>query len=804
MAKFTTKSISFKVYETDIDHFMVPVDLLAQDGFKVHEKQVFDPGSEWQLALPQYLDTKELLTYRDIGAKETVILDIPVGRGKTTACYNTIEYFAKDEQYVILVLSPFKKLVDKDYEAIIGKGIDAFNYQSLANVAPQDASAIIADALTKRVHVMTINCLLQNPGEDAFDQAAAKRGYLDSLRTFCATSRKKVVMFFDELHESITYFKPMLVPNMMKWRELVVRCYISSATFSPACYPVIKYIALLTDNNIYNLWFGRHKWPEERRSKIHLHIIDEEYSASYLAPLFYLDKLLKHNLGKQVNILSGTKALITNLNKKKIGNSENPFYETFSTFKFNEVTADTENKFDQKGNNIGTTFKTGVNIDNPDSLFIILMPVVTDERKSRGAFNDGFASMTQAIARLREPGNIHVFMHMPKILFEFNPTEILPDGESANDLSAAERLPENFSSQMRTGRKNRMMGEMFELLHRDYYRRFNAAKNELEFIYDQQLNNAVNLGYTYPSFEEYLMKEGTNKLLSTASFGGDLSSLMLWACLHGQFVNADLETIKLHARSVEIVKLSKDSLKADLKSGLSEVILSEVKKQDLLHGYLTIVKALTAPYGAASSDHPKRIFSVDGSNLTVNSLTVQPWFMKTVILLWCEEKGLAVTEDNLKETYLIHSMCHAMWEKSGQRNDLKTAYKSLFDIYNDFTQYCNTRLQKAADGTTIIHVKKAAANLPDSIVRDMKEILATLRMHDALIRAKAVSFLQNLKDENNSKDKAAVFKELRNLFTNISTNENERRSVGKEIGEYFPVHGKLEKELPETPIVYLY
>ncbi len=47
---------------------------------------------------------------------ETCIINIGVGRGKTSAAYNIINHFYDLEKYVVIMVAPFKKLVTRDFK----------------------------------------------------------------------------------------------------------------------------------------------------------------------------------------------------------------------------------------------------------------------------------------------------------------------------------------------------------------------------------------------------------------------------------------------------------------------------------------------------------------------------------------------------------------------------------------------------------------------------------------------------------------------------------------------------------------
>src|SRR5690606_17607954 len=137
-----------------------------------------------------FLNQSEHLPDLENGKKETVVFNFQVGRGKTQLCYELVKKYA-DEGYIVIVCSPFIKLVEKDYKAINdlvnplkgfggikGRRKTISNYQDVhpAGVYDHETLPQICD-----VHIMTINCLLGNPGDTALEQNFYKGQFLKNL-----------------------------------------------------------------------------------------------------------------------------------------------------------------------------------------------------------------------------------------------------------------------------------------------------------------------------------------------------------------------------------------------------------------------------------------------------------------------------------------------------------------------------------------------------------------------------------------------------------------------------------------------
>src|SRR5690606_28552752 len=102
----------------------------------------------------------------------------------------------------------------------------------------------------KKVHVVTANTLLGNPGEDSYKNSNIKRIYLNDLIADCEKRGRKVVFIYDEVHDTIPNFKEEYIFNLWKWKNVIHKNFVISATFTEASFVVIEYLAELTDKQI--------------------------------------------------------------------------------------------------------------------------------------------------------------------------------------------------------------------------------------------------------------------------------------------------------------------------------------------------------------------------------------------------------------------------------------------------------------------------------------------------------------------------------------------------------------------------
>ncbi len=818
---FTPNSV-----EQRIDSFDLPTNEIQADGFNVIFPYVVNKRENWPEAdlIDDYITGDLLEAYAKLEDNLTFVIDLQVGRGKSQSCYELIERYSKEDDKVIFVLSPFRKLVEKDFAVLHkGMGISAYNYESLKAVpSGEDYTDILNEAVTKKVHIMTINCLLGNPGEDSFDQSKIKRDYLDTLLKYCQEGNRRVIMFYDEIHEAIDNFAPQFIPNLMKWKNVVQKCFVLSATFTAEAYPVVKFIALLTRRNIMLLSLPRIRCKSELISRLHLHIVGEEYSSKELAPLQYLKEILKDSKDKQVNILTGTKALAYALLAAKDSNGKvNPFFEFVAPYKFNVLTQDRKNKFWPTGNNIGTIFKTGINITkrraNAQCVYVIILPVITTKNSS-SIFSDGIPSIVQAIGRQRTSGDIHIFMYEPTHLIEPDPNATFTIKYESNtfhyegykNINAytplVERLPVWFTKDKRV-EKFKDQYTSISQLRTIYDELKKEGLLEIEGLMEIQNAQGVNIGYQYPTFEEYIMERGHNALVkSKPQFGSDLSSYVLWASLNDQFCNAQLISIKYHEKDIVKLYFLSDNMVDSLMEIIPTEVLDKVKNLSVKESHELIQKSIGSRSKSANGESGNKptVFYLDGKKVSHGSLFTSSLYLKAELEVIASTRKLFT--NNIKAAYILHSIKQAvliMLQDKKVKGDMTLvgAYQRLYGVRQDFLDFIRSELVMVKENDFIIHLE-AKDKMPMKIANRLAVIAFTLSTDDLYIKYSALSFLQDIEGKEGEELRDSAYRELRNIFTNISTDRTARRSFNNEVKKYAPVVGELEKPLPDVPFLH--
>lgn len=812
-ARFNKVDIPVEVERIGVDTFLIPSDVIARCGY-TYLCPVYELLEDGMESLPhqnvgEYITKESLKSVASIAEEATIVLNVQVGKGKTQACYDLINEYSKGDKKVVLMVSPFKKLVEKDFTALTALGVSAFNYMQLPKDDTYDE--VLADALKSKAHIMTINCLLGNPGEDSFAQTFVKSNYLNSLYAKCKEEGKEVIIFFDEIHESVSHFAAHLFPNLYRWADVVKQCYVSSATYTIALYPVLKYIALLTNKTIIEFHVHRHKWVANKISKLHLHILTEEYSGGRLHALAPLLSILKENSGKQVNILTAHKSIVKSLLQPKDSKgNDNPFYDVLKPFKFNEVHGGTDNSFNERGNNIGTTFKTGVNIDNSKSVLIIILPVVK-QNSPENIFSDGAPSVIQALARQRLGGTIHILMYDPVYLLEpalENVEETDENGlggytffgtykpmqQRLDGLLTANKKLEYYVDQHRS----------LDILAKKYKTRYEKNGELINALRQSEADGTTQLGFQYPTFEQYLMDEGVHLLVKNyPQFGGDLSSYVLWAALNSQFVNAELKSISYYTENSRDIRLISKVFKTSLIKALPDGLIDKLKRASLKTVKEVIDKEIeTSTWISLDGDkevaHNKiHKFSIDGAPITYGKLITDSRYLTALIDITADVNGVRYAANEVKRQYITQNMAAALSIVTEKTTPIIALWKNLYDVQVAYLDYCTTCLTSNNNNKPIISVD-AKDNMPMEIAQAMKAVVIGLRELDVFIGGKAISLGQRIESKDDDKLQTFVYNELRDLFTNIT---DDRTGSGKEKNQFFKIDGTLEKPLPDKPIL---
>lgn len=472
----------------------------------------------------------------------TVVINAGVGQGKSRAIIDKVIDYSKSDEYIVVIAVPFNTLIKQYEDDCIERGInqsEIFNIERIKkynflNTQDFNDSLLVNDDSNIsdfKIHIMTINSLLRNPGENNLKQSEIRTKYFDELKFFCTQNDKKIVVVFDEIHDGIQNFREEYIYSLWSFQELIFKIFIVSATFNEASKEVIKYLSEFTNRKISIIEAKRLK-AKERQSKLNL--IFNDYKA--ISNNSHLKKLIKEliNEKKNFDLIIYSKKQIKLLLKPNgllypIKDELNLCYKDIFDF-----SKKSDKRYDKELVNVGTNFTTGVNITKENHTLIVVLPkrLPINENINRGIFSSGINALIQTLARQRNVGEIYIVMPTPYKIHN----ESLPYSQLINEKIL------NYFDEYSFGNEVK-------------YSNINNQRELLIKIYDKlvSLNNSATIKINktdrpgmntlqYPSLERFILEKG-EKYLTNKFFDGDLATYTFFAAITNQFLNCTLNEI---------------------------------------------------------------------------------------------------------------------------------------------------------------------------------------------------------------------------------------------------------------------
>ncbi|WP_045688826.1 DEAD/DEAH box helicase family protein [Hymenobacter sp. AT01-02] len=535
----------------------------------VFHKVALDPGT--------YLSCGTHLRELDLLAADTAVLNFQAGSGKTELLLDCVQRYAASNEYVVFYCAPFLRLLSELSDKLTQRKV---TYVDCTKLAKLDTAA--SPSPQAIVHLMTPDFLLSSGGRKYVRQATKKRDYREELRSYLHTHGCKVIVILDEIHEKTSVFDAERFPHLLEWFGLVHKVFIASATFTHDAVEVVKAVSFLTERRISVFQADRVKGKTQAR--LHLHICAQNYSERDLHGLAGLDRVIRAASDRQFHLLAAFK----NLAKKLIDDKHSPSGQAISerTSKPLLLTGNNKTAFDESRCSIGTTFKTGVNITTSEAVLIVVLPGITGENVDSaklGAFSDMRSSVIQAFARVRNGGDIHVFM--PPFTTYIHNTDFLLDVRCENVLRS---LRGETISQVAYRNEQELFDE-FTQLHHIRQQKLAAFKRSVDpataNAYDHTVGFSSLYDYTlaeYPSFKDETLDEN----------GQGLGPFILWMALQEQFTNCSLSTLTVEAYTGATVSLPKDSSWTEFLQAEAKRRLAEYHPSSIHDGIETILQVL--------------------------------------------------------------------------------------------------------------------------------------------------------------------------------------------------------------------
>lgn len=459
--------------------------------------------------------------------KETVVINAGVGQGKThTIMEIASKYYLQG--FCLVFAVPYKSLIDQYKSELISKRIPLkaiLDYRNIDDVSPTKYKDY-------QIHLVTINSILGNPGDEFLMQSEKKIEYFNAIISNLENKNKKAVIIMDEVHDGVHNFKEKYIFSLWKWRNCLLKFYLISATFNEASKIVIKHLADITDKKIRILESARIK-IEEKQSELTL-IIHNKQSYDFTDNNFinFFQELIDRD--KKINILSYSKTKAIDIASSEIGKSLKRKYGENNINLCISSSDNEDNRFDITKCNIGTKFSTGINILGNDSAFVILLPSQYDNRKRTfGIFSSGINTLIQAVARVRDKSEVHIIMPMPSSLINSS----IQTEDYIEKVTSLRQF-----SHLTYREEYKCLNNQKPLIDRFYSIWRNNVKPEIEFLLENRDNNEISLNF--PTLDDYILSDGEKYLYSKYDiFGKDLSKYAIWASFNNQFLNCKLSKI---------------------------------------------------------------------------------------------------------------------------------------------------------------------------------------------------------------------------------------------------------------------
>ncbi|KQT25892.1 hypothetical protein ASG22_04120 [Chryseobacterium sp. Leaf405] len=487
--------------------------------------------------------------------QNTVVINAGVGQGKSKSIIDLAVKYANDNKYMVIVAVPFNNLISQ-YVEDFSKFIDIgkiFNIQELplVNISDKDNSNDF-NVKDFRIHVMTVNALLGNGGENLVSSKKRIK-YFKKLVSACNTG-KKLVIIFDEIHDSIYNFREENIFNLWKFEGFIHKILTVSATYNEASKEVIKYLSEFTNKTIQIIESERKRFIE-KQSRLHINF----YSGYELDSNKRLISLVNHFVekNKPFDIMVYSKKLTKKLIGKpdsksetvKVSNILYPIRSRINRCYYDPLDKKANKTFDSKLINIGTNFTTGVNIKNKNHHFIVILPPEANlyYGMHKGAFTSGLNSIVQSLARQRLKGDIHVFLTNPPCIN----IDSFPHSSEQNNIledvfrEISYKSLDKFSYTNINNQANTLSGKFKEL--------YESVSKEI--LHVDKIKRVGMNRLLYPSKEIFILEKG-EKFLTKKFFGGNISAYFTWAAITNQFLNCKLESLHISKK----IYLSSDKL----------------------------------------------------------------------------------------------------------------------------------------------------------------------------------------------------------------------------------------------------
>lgn len=482
--------------------------------------------------------------------KETTVVNCAVGQGKTSAILHSIKEYLNTEDSIntyFIIAVPLVSLVTQYKRDLLELGFEEnqiYSYESISDNIPESGEDYID--VNCKIHLVTVNTLLGNAGEHAILQSPRKYNYIKAFSHELSSTGKQLIIIYDEIHEAIRNFTPTGIAYLSHFSGVISKNILLSATYNIQSIPVIKLLANQTDYKIRVLESERKVVREQ--SQLFLHYHNQYGVKNHKAITEIIRSLVTRN--KNIDVLCYSKKLckaLLNTDKepgRMLSEKFGTLRDCTSSIEGNQGDNDenlNRNRFDNSFCNIGTNFKSGVNITKTNHAFVVVLPPAS----ARGTYanyssiySEGINAVIQAIARQRTTGEIHIILPRPIMMdYESLPTD-MNTVQKEKFIQTFNKICIPVSTVPSTNNVRILPTKYISFSeHIEVGKRW--WKNQQErFRIPLLLKPDLKL----PDFDSFILTYG-EKCTSRESFlGRDLSSFVTYAAFTNQFFNTKLHS----------------------------------------------------------------------------------------------------------------------------------------------------------------------------------------------------------------------------------------------------------------------
>lgn len=543
----------------------------------------------------------------NLDESDTTVINASVGQGKTYSILKTVEtYFNEHPDAYIFIAVPFVSLVDQYYQQLVEmeiSGDDIYRYEWLD---PSHPNSHIDVQKSRRIHIVTANCLLGNAGENAAINSFIKRQYLQNFSSFLkgdeytydgrgittnqieelnrqnrldisklraieGRNKKKAIFIYDEIHDAIHNFKQDNIFNLWHWKDSIHKNIVISATYNDASIPVIEHLSKLTKDKIHIIDSTK-KIIRENQSELYLHFNANKYYKSKDASII---NVIRDSLerGKHIDILCYSKSLAEDIVKTIDGTKEilEQYIEPDNiNLCVSELYANqravrsvpSTKRFNKYKSNIGTTFKTGVNIEKQNHSYIIIFPPEGTKmpfNNQYGIFSGGINDIIQALARQRIKGEIHLILPLPERM-DYTTLPEMTDEQKHHFIQAYNSVSKPVINNEDNNTNDRFSDTIVK------YKPINTQTQIIKDKYEEFIGSILlpvitlsdNENINFPSLLNFRIQKGARVINNDKFLGSDLSAFITYCAFTNQFINCRLVSYNLATVHFESETIERD------------------------------------------------------------------------------------------------------------------------------------------------------------------------------------------------------------------------------------------------------